>query len=93
MTTLKNSNLSVFGTKRDVNGNKVIMLRFPKNSGKGFSIQMNQNLPKTRNLLSGVNGQQVQKVVEQHLEIVSEEILNFVLDHGSKRQIDNLELF
>ena len=51
--SLPTSNLYLVASGLDVNGNKVVKLRFPNE--RAFSIQTNSNLPQTHSILRGLS--------------------------------------
>lgn len=79
------SNLFIKGWGKDRNGNSSIIIGFPND--KGWSIQTNQNLPKTHSILTSNPA----KLTSTDLEDIGEEITDYVDQYGSKDQKSRLK--
>ena len=77
---LPNGNTATLRLGGDTNGNKVVRLSF--GTGRGFSIQTNQNLPLTHQM----NNVTIRK--DNNSVIAGEEILNHLKRFGTLRQRD-----
>lgn len=71
------SNLFIKGWGMDKNGNQVIIVGFPND--RGFSIQTNGTLPETHYIISRA----FKELSEDELDVVGEEITDYVKKHGS----------
>lgn len=80
-------NLYVSGTKMDKNGNKVIVCNTPNQ--KGFSIQINGNLPKTASIASNLK----EPFTDNQLEIIAKELILYIKLYGSKSQKEHLKVY
>lgn len=91
-TALPKSNLYLVASGLDVNGNKVVKLRFPNE--RSFSIQTNSNLPKTHAILRGLKSpKDMLQVSESDLAIIDEECSEFIKEHGSPSQKKKLKTY
>jgi len=89
---LPESNLYLVASGLDVNGNKVVKLRFPNE--RAFSIQTNSNLPKTHAILRGLKSpKDMLEVSESDLAIIDEECSEFIKEHGSPSQKKKLKTY
>lgn len=89
---LPESNLYLVASGLDVNGNKVVKLRFPNE--RAFSIQTNSNLPKTHEILRGLKTpKDMLEVSKSDLAIIDEECAAFVKEHGSPSQKKKLKTY
>ena len=87
---LPESNLYLVASGLDVNGNKVVKLRFPNE--RAFSIQTNSNLPQTHSILRGLKTpKDMLEVSESDLAIIDEECSEFIKEHGSPSQKKKLK--
>lgn len=89
---LPESNLYLVASGLDVNGNKVVKLRFPNE--RAFSIQTNSNLPKTHEILRGLKTpKDMLEVSESDLAIIDKECVAFIKAHGSPLQKKKLKTY
>lgn len=89
---LPNTNLYLNGAGKDINGNRVIKISFP--NSKAFSIQVSGNLPKTKNLISGLNTiNQLSKLSYKDLEVISKEVGKYVFNFGSASQKNKFKVY
>lgn len=89
--SLPNSNLYLTGFGLDINGNRIVKLKFP--IGKGFSIQTNGILRGTdyisdRLPKNGIEGLTIEQLTNIELECVS-----YITYYGSKLQNKKLLIF
>ena len=89
---LPKSNLYLVASGLDVNGNKVVKLRFPNE--RSFSIQTNSNLTKTHSILMGLKSpKDMLEVSESDLAIIDEECAAFIREHGSPSHKKKLKTY
>lgn len=69
---------SFAGFSKDSNGNSIAKF-INETTGKGFSIQTNQNLPKTHSMRS----EDLKDLTDKDLEVIKKELLSYVKDNGT----------
>jgi len=90
--SLPTSNLYLVASGLDVNGNKVVKLRFPNE--RAFSIQTNSNLPQTHSILRGLKTpKDMLEVSKSDLAIIDKECVAFIKAHGSPLQKKKLKTY
>jgi hypothetical protein len=93
MPTLKskpqfpNCNLILYGKDKDVNGNSTVKVGFPND--RAFSIQTNGTLPETQWTLQRA----VKEVSDEELEVIGNEVADYVKKYGSKAQKTKLKIY
>jgi hypothetical protein len=86
---LPNCNLYIKKLGMDVNGNRIITVGFPND--KGFSIQTNGTLKKTHRIISGLKN--IKEIPASDIEIIGNEVYDYVSKVGSKNQKSRLKLY
>lgn len=86
---LPNSNLYLVGKGRDVNGNRVVKIKYP--NSRVFSIQSLGNLPNTHRILSGVD--KASEVTDKELALIEKEVSGYIKEFGSKKQKEGLRTY
>ena len=83
--TLPGSNLFFYGFDMDTNGNTIAKLGFP-NQPK-FSIQTNQNMPKSHAMRSS------KEFKDTELKTIAKEAIDYIQQHGSSKQQASLKIY
>lgn len=84
---ISKSNLIFKGMGIDKNGNAVAKFSFP--NGQGFSIQTNQNMPKTHKY----KGYRLSDLSDSDIETIGKEAIDYIQKYGSSKQKAGLKTY
>ena len=90
---LPNCNLSLIGAGLDVNGNRIVKLKFP--NVNGFSIQTNDvQLQKTQRIIRNLKtAKDMVKLSDADLLNIEKEVTEYIKEFGSKKQKGKLKIY
>lgn len=90
--SLPNSNLYLTGFGRDLNGNRIVKLKFP--NARGFSIQTNMGvLKKTHYISKGLPKKGIEGLTDKQLREIEKECVAYIKSYGSKLQKTKLRTY
>ena len=89
--SLPNSNLYLTGFGLDINGNRIVKLKFP--IGRGFSIQTDGILPKTNYISDRLPKNGIEGLTTEQLTDIEKECVSYITSFGSKLQREKLLIF
>ena len=89
--SLPNSNLYLTGFGLDINGNRIVKLKFP--IGKGFSIQTNGILRGTDHISDRLPKNGIEGLTIEQLTNIELECISYITYFGSKLQKSKLLIF
>lgn len=84
---LPKTNLYLKGFDMDKNGNSIIKLSYP--NSRGFSIQTNQNMPKTHSIKS----KGIENLTETDLKTIKKEAIDYITNFGTENQKRGLRAY
>ena len=91
MRKLPNSNLYITGAGHDINGNRIVKLRFLELSG--FSIQTGRSLRITEYAIRGKKtARDLHEISDEDMYSISKEICSYIEQFGSKKQKETLKI-
>lgn len=89
---LPNSNLLLCDIGYDINGNKIIKVKYVNN--RAFSIQINGNLPNTKYIVSGiVKRNDLLSLQDSDLTKISKDVCEYIKKFGSDKQKNKLKCY
>lgn len=89
--SLPNSNLYLTGFGLDINGNRIVKLKFA--IGRGFSIQTNGTLRVTHYISDRLPKHGIEGLTIEQLTDIDKECIDYIVCYGSKLQKQNLLIF
>lgn len=91
MRGLPNSNLFLTGVGHDINGNRIVKLRFL--DSKGFSIQTSGSLQNTEYAIRGKKTEKdLHEIPEKEMYSISKEICTYIQEFGTAKQKQKLKI-
>ena len=91
MRKLPNSNLFITGAGHDINGNRIVKLRFLDSSG--FSIHTGGSLRNTEYVIRGKKtARDMHEISDEDMYSISKEICSYIEKFGSKKQKEKLKI-